>query len=118
MIFNGHNLLLARVFQIVLEQGSFPYEWGKSISIPIHKKGDINVCNNFTPISLTSLLSKVYTNILNRRLTLFTDALGLLPENQAGFSEGYSTVDHIFSLYAMVQKQFSKNQKLYVAFID
>ena len=35
----------------------------------------------------------------------------MLPEEHAGFRDGYSTVDHIFSLYAMVQK-------LYVAFID
>ena len=121
MIFNGHNVLtpfLVRVFQSAFERGSFPYECGKSIITPIHKNGDINVCNNFRPISPTSLLSKVYTNILNRRLTLFTDALGLLPEEQAEFREGYSTADHTFSLYAMVQKQFSKNQKLYVAFID
>ena len=101
-------------FKVFLKQGSFPYEWDKSIIIPIHKKGDINKCDKFRPISLTSLLSKVYTNILNRRLTLFTDAFGLLPEEQAGL-RGYSIVDHIFSV---VQKQFSKNQKLYVAFID
>ena len=49
---------------------------------------------------------------------MFTDALFLLPEEQAGFREGYSTVDHDFSLYAMVQKQFSKNEKLYMVFID
>ena len=122
MISNGHDVFTltpfsARVFQSIFERGSFLYEWARPIIIPIHKKGDINVCDNFRPISLISLLSKVYTNILNRRLTLFADALGLLLEEQAGFREGFSTVDHIFSLYAMVQKQFSKNQKLYVAFI-
>ena len=69
MISNSHNVLtpfLARVFQSIFERISFPYECGKSIFIPIHKKGDINVRDNFRPISLTSLLSKVYTNILNR----------------------------------------------------
>ena len=123
MISNGHNVLTltpfsARVFQSIFERGSFLYEWAKPIILLIHKKGDINVCDNFRPMSLTSLLSKVYASILNRRFTLFADALGLLPEEQAGFRESYSTVDDIFSLYAMVQKQFSKNQKLYVAFID
>jgi len=39
-------------------------------------------------------------------------------EEQAGFRAGYSTVDHIFSLYAMVQKHLLKHTKLYVAFVD
>ena len=38
---------------------------------------------------------------------------------QAGFREGYSTIDHIFSLYAMIKKQFTKDRKLYVTcFVD
>ena len=70
------------------------------------------------PFPLLLFCQKYIQNILNRRLVLYTDVFGLLSEEQAGFREGYSTVDHIFSLYAMVQKQFSKNEKLYVVFID
>ena len=41
-------------------------------------------------------------------------------EQQAGFRKDYSTVDHIFTLFAIVQKKkkMSLNRKLYVAFID
>ena len=40
-------------------------------------------------------------------------------EEQAGFRAGYSTVDRIFSLYAMVQKYLlDQHTKLYVAFVD
>ena len=39
-------------------------------------------------------------------------------EEQAGFRAGYSTVDHIFSLHAMVQKYLLKHTKLYVGFVD
>ena len=70
------------------------------------------------PFPLFLFCQKFIQNILNRRLVLYTDVFGSLPEEQAGFREGYSTVDHIFSFYAMAQKQFSKNEKLYVVFID
>ena len=96
----------------------FPNEWKKSIIVPIHKKGNVNVCSSFRPISLTSLLSKTYTNILNKRLTNFVESNDILPIEQGGFRENYSTVDHIFTLYSMIHKQFSKDQKLYVAFVD
>ena len=43
----------------------------------------------------------------------------VITENQAGFRKGYSTVDQIFTLYAVVQKCLSKKgKKLYVAFVD
>ena len=76
------------------------------------------MCSNYRPISLTSLLSKTYTNILNKRLTKFVERNNIIPEEQAGFREKYSTVDHIFTLYSMIHKQFSKDRKLYVAFVD
>ena len=109
---------LTNLFQFIFKNHIFPNEWTKSIIIPIHKKGDINVCNNYRPISLTSLLSKLYTNILNKRLTLFVESNNILPIEQAGFREKFSTVDHIFTLYSMIHKQFAKDRKLYVAFID
>ena len=109
---------LLHIFQYLFINGIYPLEWTKSIIIPIHKKGNINNCDNYRPISLTSLLSKLYTGILNERLTDFIDTYNILPEEQAGFRKEFSTTDHIFSLYAMVIKQFHKNRKLYVAFID
>ena len=54
----------------IFRNNIFPNEWKKSIIVPIHKKGNVNDCNNFRPISLTSLLSKTYTNIL-RHILIF-----------------------------------------------
>ena len=37
---------------------------------------------------------------------------------QAVFRAGYSTIDSIFTLYALVKKYLQKNTKLHVAFVD
>ena len=42
----------------------------------------------------------------------------MFTEAQAGFRKGYSTTDHIFTLHAIIEKQFSRNAKRYVAFVD
>ena len=86
------------LFQHIFRSGLFPREWTKSIILPIHKKGSTRLCDNFRPISLTSLISKIYTYILNERLSEFVDSMNILPEEQAGFRKGYSTVDHMFTL--------------------
>ena len=109
---------LVKLFNEIFDGGMFPREWSKSIIVPIHKKGDVNQPDNYRGIALTSVISKVYTNILNKRLSEWAEVEEKIIEEQAGFRAGYSTVDHIFSLYAMVQKYLLKHTKLYVAFVD
>ena len=42
-----------------------------------------------------------------------------IEETHAGFRRGYTTTDHVFTVYAMTQKYLSsRGGKLYVAFID
>jgi hypothetical protein len=84
----------------------------------LYKKGDVNSPGNYRGISLSDTSSKVFGTIINRRLQAWVEENNITGEFQAGFKRGYSTVDHLFTLLACVQKQFSLNRKLYVAFID
>ena len=92
--------------------------WCESVIIPLFKKGDANDANNYRGIFLCDVSSKLYGCIINSRLKEWIDLHDIIGKSQAGFKHGYSTIDHIFTLLAIVQKQFSKNRKLYVAFID
>ena len=109
---------LTKYFNILFVSAKFPLEWSKAIIIPLHKKGDVNDPGNYRGISLLSILSKVYTHIINSRLPLWVESNFVLTDAQAGFRKGRSTVDHIFTLYAAIERQFANNSKLYIAFID
>ena len=110
---------LLKCFNRLYDQGIFPNSWARSIIVPLYKKGDRNNPDNYRGISLMSILGKVYTTILNKRLTKWADLHDKIPETQAGFRSKYSTVDHIFTLYAIIQKCLSRRKhKLYVAFVD
>ena len=61
---------------------------------------------------------KVFTFILNKRLTEWTDSNDVLFDAQAGFRKTYSTTDHIFTLYACTEKYMLRNGKFYVAYVD
>ena len=112
------TLFLTSFFNRLFQTGSFPFEWSEAIIQPIHKKGDRNCPDNYRGISLLSVCSKLYSYILNRRLTKWVEEHKLLDEAQAGFSKNYSTVDHIFTLLSLIQKQFCRDGKVYCAFID
>ena len=67
---------------------------------------------------LSYISGNLYSTILNRRLQMWVDMNNSVGEHQAGFRQYYSTIDHIFTLLAIMQKQLSQKRKLYGVFID
>ena len=65
---------------------------------------------NYRPITIISCLGKLFTSILNERLTKFSVEVNLICENQAGFRKGYSTIDNVFVLHTLIDmfKQLKK----------
>jgi hypothetical protein len=51
---------------------------------------------------LVSTVGKVFTSILNSRLTQYADLVDKIPNAQAGFRKGYSTTDNIFCLHVLI----------------
>lgn len=112
-------VFLTLLFNAIFDKGYYPKEWAKAIITPIYKKGDVNSADNYRGVSLLSIISKCYTSILNQRLYNWLEENNKIDEGQAGFRKQYSTIDHIFTLYAIAQKRLSrKGHKLYVAFVD
>ena len=64
-------------------EGVIPEEWGKSILIPIPKKGDLSECANYRTISLISHTGKILLTVLLNRLKRHVDSY--LSEEQAEF---------------------------------
>ena len=56
--------------------------------------------------------------ILNKPFTEWIEEHRLITASQACFRRNYTTIDRIFTLPALVQKQLHSHGKLYVAFVD
>ena len=116
------NLMLpiyVSYFNLIFDTGIIPDTWLEGIIRPIYKKnGDPLKPENYRPITILSCFGKLFTAVLNQRLYNYLTSYEILKENQAGFRAGYSTFDHIFSLYALIELLKAKNKKLYCCFID
>ena len=106
-------------FNIVLQTGIIPDSWIEGIIRPIYKNnGDPSNPENYRPITILSCFGKLFTAVLNLRLTNYLKHNDILEENQAGFRAGYSTSDHIFTLHVLTEILKSKRKRLYCSFID
>ena len=110
--------LLCTLFNKLFEIGHFPEAWSEGHVIPLHKKGSINNVENYRGITLLSTLGKLFTRVLNNRLTLWAESYGVYVEAQAGFRSNMSTVDNIFVLHGLISSFINSGKTLYCAFID
>ncbi|KAL6431939.1 hypothetical protein ACFW04_007396 [Cataglyphis niger] len=84
-------------------------EWNEGVIVPILKKGKGERVEEYRGMSLTSTLYKVDE----------VEVKGLVPQNQTGFRKGLGTMDNIFVLNYLVNRQLSKKKgKLIAFFID
>ncbi len=111
--------LYTGLFNHVLHSGEIPSSWLVGKIVPLYKeKGDSTKAENYRGISLLSCFGKMFTSLLNTRLTAFIDDNNILSENQAGFRRSYSTIDHIFLLNTVISMFHARRKKLFCAFVD
>lgn len=90
---------LAVVFRILIRRGLFPDCWRTANVTPIPKgSSPTSRSDEYRPISITPVLSKVYERLLAKRLTAFANTSGLFPSNQFGFRKGLGTCDALLVL--------------------
>lgn len=110
---------LQNMFNDILQSESIPDPWAKSVTVMIYKKGCPNDPANYRPIALLNTMLKLFTNILQERLTVWAEKRNILPESQAGFRKNRSCEEQIFCLKTAIQKSLSKKKgKMFALFID
>ena len=75
----------------VLNTGTFPDKLKIAKVIPIFKKGDPSLFENYGPISLLPAISKVLEQIIPLQLSSYFEKNKLLFDNQYGFRPKHST---------------------------
>lgn len=71
--------------------GIFPTSWKHALVVPILKTGDVNDPNNFRPISLLPIISKLLEKVITNQLMYFLESSQSLSNTQHGFRPKLST---------------------------
>ena len=64
---------LAHLINLSITTGIFPADWKKAKVIPIHKSGPSSVLDNYSPISILSVISKIIERPIHCQLFNFLD---------------------------------------------
>jgi hypothetical protein len=77
---------LRELLNDILKRKEIPKEWNTDVIMPMFKKGDPKSCTNYRGITLTSILSKVFTRVIEKRLREKLETT--MEETQHGFRKG------------------------------
>uniref|UniRef100_T2M7Y8 Man(5)GlcNAc(2)-PP-dolichol translocation protein RFT1 n=1 Tax=Hydra vulgaris TaxID=6087 RepID=T2M7Y8_HYDVU len=86
--------ILSKLFNKFFTESCFPACWKMASVVPIFKNsGENSDPSNYRPISLLSVISKVFEFLVHKFLTSHLESNKLLSDNQCGFRSSRSTAD-------------------------
>ena len=111
---------LILLFENSIKSSYYPDIWKKSNIIPVHKKNDEQLVNNYRPISLLPIFGKIFEKIIFNRIYNFLSEENLLNNNQSGFRPSDSCVNQLLSITHETYETFDCNPTLEVrsVFLD
>jgi len=109
---------VCKLFNFSLSKTKVPSNWKKSNIVPIFKKDDASIINNYRPISLLSSVSKLMERIIFKYIANFFKDNFVLTDNQSGFQSGRSTVTQLIELYHQLCKSLEAGKEVRVIFLD
>ena len=83
---------VTRLFNLSIQSGKVPTEWKQSLVVPIPKSSDLSSPNNYRPISLLSILSKLLERHIHMLITTHLTENHTLSNAQWGFLASKGTV--------------------------
>ena len=113
-------LPLRIIFGNILSIATCPDIWKLNGNvIPIFKKGDKQLIENYRPISLLPLCGKIFEKIINNLYKHLTTH-HLITKNQSGFRPGDSTANQLIDLFDAIRQAFDSTKSLEVraVFLD
>ncbi|KAL9976863.1 hypothetical protein ACROYT_G014201 [Oculina patagonica] len=82
---------IAKLINLSLSSGTFPCRWKRARVTALHKAGDMDDVNNYRPISVLPVLSKIIERHVHDHLSDHLNDHDLIYKNQSGFRKQYST---------------------------
>ena len=109
---------LSVVFRRLVRLGSFPACWRQANVTQIPKGPPSSSVINYRPISITSVLSKVFELLVSVRFGRFMERSGVLPTTQFAYRKGLGTCDALLCVSHTRQSALGSGQEARIVQID
>ena len=106
------------LFQASLNQGVLPADWKTANIVPLFKKGDKALPQNYRPISLTSLTCKILEHVVFSNFISHFEQFHILDNAQHGFRKNRSCVSQLIITINDLADELKKSGQTDAFFLD
>jgi hypothetical protein len=107
---------LTRLFNLSLKLGEMPVSWKQANINPIHKKGDSYLVENYRPISLLCIVSKLMEKCVYMHCYNFISER--LYDLQHGFQRGKNCTTQLLHIYHNIISALDKRMETHAVHLD
>ena len=109
---------LAELINLSVQTGKYPSKLKHAKIIPVYKGDHETDPSNYRPISLLSVLNRIFEKTMYNRLKTYIEDNELLHEAQYGFREKFSTQHAILDIVDTIQTNMDKKMFICGIFLD
>lgn len=109
---------LTKLFNMSISKGCFPNRWKIARVTPLYKDGPRDLCDNYRPISVLSVLSKLLEKHVAASLMDFLSNHHMLYSFQSAFRQGHSTETALIKLTDQLLFNLNNDNISGMVFID
>ena len=110
--------VITHIINLSLTTGSFPESLKVARVTPIPKEGDPTNVNNYRPISVLPLMSKIFEKIVYKQLYNYLEQKEILSINQFGFRRKKSTVHALLDQLQFIYSNIDDKKFVFSVFLD
>ena len=104
------SYILVELFNKCLKETCFPDCWKVSSVVPVFKNvGEGSTAKNYHPVSLLSVVSKLFEKLLNNRIVDHLEKCDLFSDFQYGFRSSRSTVHLLTVVSDRIARAFNRS---------
>ena len=104
------SYILTKLFNNCLKESCFPDYWKVSSAVPVFKNvGERSTAKNHRPVSLLSVVSKVFEKLVNNRIVDHLGKCGLFSDFQYGFRSSRSPADLLTVVSDRIGRAFNRS---------
>lgn len=107
---------LAKLFTKSIRGGVFPTVWKEAKIVPVHKKGLKIKIENYRPISILNVFSKIFEKSVYNSIYPFVSKC--IPSEQHGFLKGRSTTTNLVLFAKYIRDNIEQGYQIDVIYTD
>ena len=107
---------ICKLFNKSLQQGTVPQDWKLANVVPVYKKGDKEYTENYRPISLLPIISKVLERYIFMNIRQHFS--GIIYDHQHGFLQGKSCVTNLLEALDYIGACLDKGGQVDMVYLD